>query len=208
VKKIKSKILASIASITLGLGVIASTGIEADSYHGKVTLVGDIGSKKSELIEVLSERDPELRRSLRDAASQEAYLSLLPTYLRGSNVVIITVDLGAPDDISVSINRWVARVNENLPENHNAEIIVVGTNPNNVYDDLTLLENAVNSSVVPNAEFIVTDATNSYGIEQLQTFIVPRISQDQHHADQSHRLTLFERIRALGNRIRYSLQNL
>jgi len=128
-------------------------------------------------IRTLSERDPELESGVWDTAGQEKYSSFLPLHLRNANVIIITVNLGTSDDISGSINRWVARVNENLPENHNAEIIVVGTNLNSNHDDnCTLLKNAVNMSIVPNARFFITDVTNSYGIESLRTFIVPRIT--------------------------------
>jgi len=195
-KKNKSKLLASIVSITLSLGAIALPNIPAEAYTGKVTLVGDVDSGKNELIRALSERDPELESSLWDTAGQESYLSLLQTSLRNANVVIITIDLNRPNDMLDSINRWAARVNSNV------EIIVVGTNSNDNHNDYILLESAVNSSIVPNAKRLVTSAISSYGIDLLRTFIVPKISQDQDHvqeqeqqSEQSHRLTLFERIR-------------
>jgi len=199
-KKNKSKLLASIASITLSLGAIALPNIPAEAYTGKVTLVGDVGSRKVELIRALSERDPELESSLWDTAGQEEYLSLLPSSLRNANVVIITVNLGTPDNISSSINRWASRVDGYC----NAEIIVVGTNPNiNYNDDYALLENAVRESIIPNARFFVADA---YAIEDLQTFIVsrfPREEQEQQPEQRRSEITI-----NLGDRIRRSLQNL
>lgn len=97
-----------------------------------------------------------------DTAGQERFQSLVPMYIRDTDLCLIALSLAESEETNAaSLQRWRARLEES---SENALVILVGT------------KSDLSDARIPNLEYITTSATTDYGIEELRTAIIKSIA--------------------------------
>lgn len=108
--------------------------------------------------------DKTIRLILWDTAGQERFRSLIPSYLKNANCIIIVFDITKKDSFN-SLNKWLSDAKNNSGED---TILVICGNKIDLKEKRTVSENEINEYINKN-ELIYTEcsAKNGKGIKDL-----------------------------------------
>ena len=112
--------------------------------------------------------DKTIRLIMWDTAGQERFKSLIPSYLKNSNCVILAYDITDKSSFN-SLGKWLSDVKDNVPEG--TFIIICGNKIDLNKKRVVSKEEAEKFAKENNIQFAETSATTGQGIEELPYFI-------------------------------------
>ena len=167
-----------------------------DNY--KIVLIGDInvgktsilsrfryGSFESDYIPTLGIdffsknlffEDKTIRLILWDTAGQERFRSLIPSYLKNADCIIIVFDITNKESF-LSLNKWLTDAKNNASEN---TIYVICGNKIDLKERRTVNENEINEYIEKNTGVIYMEcsAKNGQGIKDLFNVIAKNLGEN------------------------------
>ena len=118
--------------------------------------------------------DKTIRLIMWDTAGQERFKSLIPSYLKNSNCVILAYDITDKSSFN-SLGKWLSDVKDNVPE---GTFIIICRNKIDLNKKRVVSkEEAEKFAKENNIQFAETSATTGQGIEELFNTILSNFSE-------------------------------
>lgn len=120
--------------------------------------------------------DKTIRLILWDTAGQERFRSLIPSYLKNADCIIIVFDITNKESF-LSLNKWLTDAKNNASEN---TIYVICGNKTDLKERRTVNENEINEYIEKNTGVIYMEcsAKNGQGIKDLFNVIAKNLGEN------------------------------
>ena len=175
----------------LGEGVVNESGSSSNIENYKIAIVGNQHVGKTTIlsrykyettddtyaptvgIDFLTKNvfleDKTIRLIMWDTAGQERFKSLIPSYLKNANCVIITYDVTEKSSFT-TLNKWLSDVKDNVVEG--TFIILCGNKIDLINKRIILKEDAEKLAEENNIAYAETSASTGQGINELFNTII------------------------------------
>ena len=173
-------------------------GASSSINNYKIVIIGDIGVGKTSILsrfrygsfepeymptlgidfftKNLFFEDKTIRLILWDTAGQERFRSLIPSYLKNADCIIIVFDITNKESF-LSLNKWLTDAKNNASEN---TIYVICGNKIDLKERRTVNENEINEYIEKNTGVIYMEcsAKNGQGIKDLFNVIAKNLGEN------------------------------